>query len=279
MDGEAAEAVCELFERHGGSAVIEVTPREGDQPRRAIVRTYVSPDDAERRTRLEEGLWYLSRLHPIPDASIRELAAANWAEAWKADYRPLRIGRSFVIVPSWCDFEAGTADRVITLDPGMAFGTGLHPTTQLCLEAVEELVEKGARVLDVGTGSGILAIAAALSGADVWACDTDPVAVRTATENATANAVPVTVTDGGIELVPPGRFDLIVANILAPVIERLAPDLAGRLDSDGTLVVSGILAEQADSVGAALAAAGVPVVGRSEGADWVALRARHRANA
>jgi ribosomal protein L11 methyltransferase len=241
-----------------------------------VVRTYVPPDDAARRTRLEEGLWYLSRLHPIPEASIRELAAANWAEAWKADYRPLRIGRSFLIVPSWCEAEIGPEDLVITLDPGMAFGTGLHPTTQLCLVAVEGIVEKGARVLDVGTGSGILAIAAALCGGEVWACDTDPVAVQTATENAAANHVDVTVTSGGIDQVPAGRFDFIVANILAPVIERLAPELAGRLVPGGTLVVSGILAEQADSVAAALETAGLALVGRDHAEDWVALRARDK---
>jgi ribosomal protein L11 methyltransferase len=239
-----------------------------------VVRTYVAPDDAVRRTRLEEGLWYLSRLHPIPEAAVREIAAANWAEAWKADYRPLRIGRSFLIVPSWCETEAAAGDRVITLDPGMAFGTGLHPTTQLCLQAVEELVEKGARVLDVGTGSGILAIAAVLCGADVWACDTDPVAVRTTTENAAVNGVRVALTVGGIDLVPEGRFDLVVANILAPVIERLAPALAARLEPSGRLVVSGILSEQADAVASALARAGISIVGRAHVDDWVALRGR-----
>ncbi len=276
VDGEAAEAVSELFDRRGGGAVIEGTPAPDGGPPTVVVRTYLAMDDYDGRARVEEGLWHLSRLYPIPESAVRKLASANWAEAWKADYAPMRIGERLLIVPSWCEAESQPGDLVITLDPGMAFGTGLHPSTRLCLVALEGLVADGTSVLDVGTGSGVLAIAAARCGAaSVMACDTDPTAVAVAQENAQLNGVEVTITAGSVDEVPPGRFDVVVANILAGVITRLAPHLADRLAASGTLIVSGILNEQADDVALGLEAAGLAVTGRTIEGDWVALTAGH----
>jgi ribosomal protein L11 methyltransferase len=279
-DGEAAEAVCELFERYGGGAVIEVHPQPSDRPSaagadaaaRTWVRTYLPADDVHARARVEVGLWRLGQIHPLPEALVRRLAHANWAEAWKAHYTPQRIGRHLRVVPSWLAVEVEPADRVIRLDPGMAFGTGLHPTTRLCLEELEERVRPGLAVLDVGTGSGILAIAAARLGAGrVLALDIDPQAAAIAAANAANNGVAIETVAGELAELPAETFDLVVANLLAGLLIELAAGLAARCRPGGQLVAGGILADQAAAVGAALAAAGFgPSSSRASG-DWVAL--------
>jgi ribosomal protein L11 methyltransferase len=276
VDGEAAEAVCELFERYG-SAVIELLVAAPDGSGRAIapralVKTFVGAADEETRGRIEEGLWHLSRIVPLPDAVVRTLAAADWTEAWKSHYTVQRIGRRLVITPSWSEVDQQHGDIVIRLDPGMAFGTGLHPTTRLCLRALEDTVQPNASLLDVGTGSGILAIAASrLGAAPVVACDIDPAAVDIAAHNAAANDAVVDVRAGPIDVVPAGTFDLVVANILADVITGLAPLLAGRLAPNGTLIVSGILEEQAPGVRSAIEACGLRFLTEHAEKDWIAF--------
>lgn len=284
VDGELVEPVFELFERHGGGAVIETRvrgPEAGyDLPRpETWVRTYLPAHDAEARLRVEIGLWHLGQIHPLPAAIVRELAEANWAEAWKAHYTPQRVG-PFLVVPSWIADAPpavdGDAPHVIRLDPGMAFGTGQHPTTRLCLIALAEIVRPGDRVLDVGVGSGILAIGAGLVGAGaVVGVDIDPRAAETAQANAAANGVALDARSGSLEALaaPPAAapFDVVVANLLAPTVIALADGLAAAARPGGRLVASGILVEQADDVAAALVAAGflAPEV-RVDG-DWVAL--------
>lgn len=271
-DGEAAEAISALFDRHGGGAVIEVRPGPDGRRTDATVRTYLPADDAGTRSRLEEGLWFLGRIHPIPEPVVRRLPRADWAEAWKAHYAPLRVGRHFVVAPSWTDPEVGPGDHLLSLDPGMAFGTGLHPTTQLCLRAVEDLAAPGGSVLDVGTGSGILAIGAAALGArHVVACDIDPAAAEAAVANAAANHVRVTVCRGSLAAVPAGTFHLVLGNLLAPVIEAMAPLLAQRVTPGGHLVACGILEDQGAAVGLALEAEGLALERQLAESDWVAL--------
>lgn len=279
VDGEAAEAVCELFDRYGGGAVVEISvsgPGEArERAPRAVVRTYLRPDDVEARAKIEIGLWHLAQIHPIPEAAVRPLAAANWAEAWKAHYTPQRIGRRILIVPSWLESESVPDDLVLRLDPGMAFGTGLHPTTRLCLVALEELVAPGDRVLDVGTGSGILALAAARLGAGtVVACDIDPAAAEAARANAQANGLRVQVVMGSLDAVPPGVSAVVVANLLAGIVRDLATPLASRVAPGGVLIASGILEDQVSEVDAALGGAGLIRVGLDQTDDWVALRYR-----
>jgi ribosomal protein L11 methyltransferase len=309
VDGEAAEAVSELFNRLGGGAVVEVQVGAEDgsgapTPPRAVVKTFLPAADVEARTRVEEGLWHLGRLYPIPDASIRLLPEADWAEAWKAHYTPQRIGRRFLIVPSWWRAEGEATDRGpasgdgldgraatdvgpgtedasdgadaarlrICLDPGMAFGTGLHPTTRLCLRTMESVVVPGGSFLDVGTGSGILSIGAARLGARrVVACDTDPRAVAATTANAAFNGVAVEAWSGSLEAVPTGRFDVVVANILARVICGMADALAARLAPGGALITSGILDKQAAEVRDVLVGAGLVFLSESGEKDWVAM--------
>ena len=223
-DGEAAEAVSELFNRLGqGGAVIEESPQ--GELRLVVVRVYLPDDErlAERRAAIEEGLWHLSQIYPIPSAEFRELREDDWANAWKAFHPVQRVGERIVLKPTWREYEPQPHELVVELDPGMAFGTGQHPSTRMCLLAVERHVRQAMRVIDVGVGSGILAILAARLGAgEVFACDVDPLAVSAARENVALNRVAacVRVESGSLgdwEL-DAGSWDLILMNILAPVI-------------------------------------------------------------
>jgi ribosomal protein L11 methyltransferase len=268
-----------LFDRYGGGAVIEMLIAAADgsghdrEPPRAVVKTFIPVADVEARARVEEGLWHLGRIVELPEATVRTLAQANWAEAWKAHYAPQRIGRHIVVVPSWAETPAlEPGDFVIRLDPGMAFGTGLHPTTRLCLTALEAVVQTGASVLDVGTGSGILLIGAARLGAErLVGCDTDPGAIQVATTNAAANDVAAELVAGPLDRVAPETFDVVVANILAGVITALAPALAARLRPGGRLIVSGILDDQAAAVRTSLEECGLAWVSQEFEKDWAAL--------
>jgi ribosomal protein L11 methyltransferase len=300
---EAAEAVVELFNRYGrGRAVVE-TPvdcfeyelEDGCLPPEVIVKTYLPLDGSaqEARRRLEEGLWHLGQILPLPSPTFRELDESDWSEAWKQLYHRLLIGRGIVLVPAWEAYQPSAGQVVVRLEPGQAFGTGLHPTTRLCLEALEGLVHPGCTVLDVGTGSGVLAIAAAMLGAGpVLALDADPVAVRTAAENVAANGVARQVVvrhaslpggdtlprhfslDGSLERLDDGRYDLVLINILAPVIVGMAPALAARTRPAGHLVAAGLIEEQERGVVGALQAHGFAILNRTREKDWVCLVAR-----
>jgi ribosomal protein L11 methyltransferase len=302
-DGEAAEAIVELFNRYGhGQAVLE-TPVDCFEyelsvvsfPDTVIVKTYLpmDADVGERRRLLEEGLWHLGQIYPLPEPIFHEIAEEDWAEAWKRQYHRMRVGQRTIILPAWEEYAAGAGEAVIRLEPGMAFGTGLHPTTRLCLEAIEKHLQKGATVLDVGTGSGVLAIAAAKQGArSVLALDADSAAVTVAQENVEQNGVSSIVTvqhgslpggnvvprhfdlDGSLELLDSGQYDLVLVNILAPVIIGLAPALAARLAPEGRLIVAGLIESQEGDVEAALQAQRLLVADRSQEKDWVALVAR-----
>lgn len=302
-DNEAAEAVVELFNRSGrGQAVVE-TPVDcfeyelgtAPAPDLVVVRTYLPLDSTvdELRRRIEEGLWHLQQIYPIPEPAFRELAEADWAEAWKQQYHRQHVGRRLVIVPAWEEYEPSPGEVIIRLEPGMAFGTGLHPTTRLCLEAMEALLKRGCAVLDIGTGSGVLAIAAAKLGArSVLGLDADPVAVRVARENVTVNDVADQVAvrhgslpgggpvprqfaaDGSLELLEDGQFDLVVVNILAPVIAGMAPALAERLGYGANLVAAGLIESQEGDIQQAFEGQGLQVVDRAQEKDWVALVAQ-----
>lgn len=287
-DGEAAEAIAEVFNRLGeGGAVFETLIHQDDsayagQPV-VSVKTYLPAGGGEaapRRRQIEEALWHLSQLYPIPAPAIRELGEEDWSEAWKKGYSIQHIGQRLVVAPSWEPYTPQHDEIVVRMDPGMAFGTGLHPTTRLCLIALERWVRAGDRVLDVGTGSGILAIAAARLGArQVSGVDLDPVAVQVARENVQLNhvAAHVAIEEGSLETLnpTPRSFDRIVVNILADVITTLTPALVTCLRPAGTLIASGIIEEYADRVVEAFEAAGLRVVERRQEKDWVALIAAH----
>lgn len=200
----------------------------------------------------------------------------DWANAWKAYYKPIRIGKHMVIVPAWEKFEPKEDDIVVRMDPGMAFGTGTHETTRLVIELLEKYVKKGDRMLDVGTGSGILAICASKLGArECKAYDIDPVAVRVARENVKDSGLSNITCDvsdllRGVDRTG-GTYDIITANIVADIIIRMSPDI-GELMHDGTiLVTSGIITERRDEVVDALMKNGLEIVEVREDNGWCAV--------
>jgi ribosomal protein L11 methyltransferase len=213
--------------------------------------------------------------------SMRVVDEEDWAESWKEHFHVERFGERIVVVPSWRPYEALERDVIIRLDPGMAFGTGQHETTRMCLEALERAVRPGVRVLDVGCGSGILSIAAAKLGArEVLAVDVDANCVRITDENARTNAVEAIARarEGSagagwpFEMAAEG-FDVVVANIVARVIVELAAVLVGALAADGRLIVSGIIGEREAETIAALEAAGARIdVVRAMG-EWRCIEA------
>ena len=224
-----------------------------------------------RVRRVRDALGHLQAfgLGPIGDLTVREIEEEAWLEKWKASFKPIRVG-AFLVRPTWSDVDPGEA-TVLSLDPGMAFGTGLHPTTQACLRALSRIDVSGKRVADVGTGSAILAIACAKRGArEVVGVDIDEVAVKEATENAVRNEVTIELHVGSAADLD-GVFDLILANIVAAALEEIAADLAAHLAPRGHLVLAGIIATEEQDIAAAFAAYGLRAVARDQQADWVCL--------
>lgn len=297
-DVEAVEAVSEILGRAapGGTSVepaFELVD-EGlgarlDPGRPAIVRAYLPARDraaAERAAaEVAEALGHLQAfgLRPIGELRTRIVEEADWADAWKAYFPVMRVGRRLVIRPTWRRHRWAPDDVVLALDPGMAFGTGLHPTTRLCLAGVEALADRGvlagARVLDVGCGSGILAIAALKLGASsALGLDTDPIAIEATTANARRNALVrrLRAREGSL---PSGEapFDVVLANLIAGLLVPLADGLCHELRPAGYLLASGIFIDREGDVRDAFDAAGLEVIGRTAEGDWVALEAVRRA--
>lgn len=294
VDLEAVEAVSEILARvapagtsvePGFELVDEGLGARVDPLRPAIVRAYVPADDSAAAERsaaaVDRDLDHLRafELRPIGPLRTRLVDEADWAEAWKDHFPVMRVGRRLVIKPSWRRHRTVGDELVLALDPGMAFGTGLHPTTRLCLEGLEALADRGglsgATVLDVGCGSGILAIAAArLGAAKVLGLDTDPIAVDATVANVRRNGLArrIRARQGSV---PSGEppVDVILANLIASVLISLAADLARALRPGGTLLASGIFADREPPVVAALGAAGLAVTGRWTEDDWVAIEA------
>lgn len=293
-DVEAIEAVSEILGRvaSGGASVEPAFDLidEGlgariDPTRPATVRAYVPARDEAEAARAvaaaREMLGHLQAfgLRPIGELRTRVVHEEDWAEAWKAHFPVLRVGRRLVIRPTWRRHLSQPEDAVVALDPGMAFGTGLHPTTRLCLALVEDLADRGvlagARVLDVGCGSGILALAAArLGAAAVLGVDPDPIAIEATIANARRNRLArrVRARQGSI----PSRerpFDVVLANLIASLLVELAPRLRDELVPGGTIVASGIFVDREEDVRRAFGGAGLSVAGRQVEGDWVALEA------
>jgi len=293
VNPELAEAVSELLSRFvSNGVVVESDVKYNDEEDEGTpfgpVRVYgylvIDEHIEETRQRLEEGFWHLSQIQPMPDPAFRSIEDEDWMTAWKQHYRPIRIGNRLLVLPAWLEDQPG--ERVaIRIDPSMAFGTGTHPTTQLCLELLETTVPSAQGkpvqdVIDVGCGSGILSIGAVKLGVShALAVDIDNAAIRSTRENAEANQVldRIETGIGSVQEVLEGKFSirqapLVLANILAPVIIRLFNiGLADLVSEDGKIVLSGILDTQAQGVIDAAQQKGLTFVEQRQIADWVAI--------
>ena len=286
--GELAEAVAEVLGRYCANGVVmerdvkfyndedEGTP-EG--PVRISAYLPVDSEMEEKRVRLEQSLWHLGQIQPLPEPKFKFIEDEDWMAAWKKNYQPIEVGRGLLILPAWIE-QTDMTRTAIKIDPAMAFGTGTHPTTQLCLALMEGRVKKGDPVIDVGCGSGILSIGALKLGAShALAVDIDPPSVKATLSNAILNDVDdnVEVALGSVEETRKGLYSikdapLVLVNILAPVIVRLFDaGLAELVAPGGAIILSGILAEQASGVRAKAEEKGLKFAEQRGIADWVGM--------
>lgn len=286
-DHEAAEAIGELFARFGyqEGVVIEepfLQDPDGDHlrvdPNRPVtVRTFVSSADfnEQKLGEIQRGVWLLGKLRHVGELVVTERAEEDWANAWKAHYQPLLAGERVVVRPPWIDYAAKGDEIVITLDPGMAFGSGTHPSSRLAVMGLESAVTPGDSVLDVGTGSGILAIAAAKLGAGrIDAVDIEPVSVRSARENAERNGVADRIR---VELGTAGSpfaetYDVVVANIISRILIEISDGIAHGVRPGGKLVLAGIIEEHEAAVRETFEPHGFTLERRRQIEDWVGLQ-------
>jgi len=290
VDGELAESVADVLARFAPNGVMTEQgvkfndeEDEGTATGPITVRAYLEVNDQleETRQKLEESLYYLGMIKPVPTPAYKQIADQNWMEAWKQHYKPILIGQRLLILPAW--LESPEPKRIpIKIDPGMAFGTGTHPTTQLCLELMEVSTDHRplTTVIDVGCGSGILSIAALKLGASkVLGVDIDIESVKNSRENADTNGVgeELLLGQGSVTEVLSGSFQfksapLVVANILGPILIRLFDaGLADLVEPNGEIILSGILDHQAESVIAAGEAKGLKRNDQRQIGDWVAI--------
>lgn len=298
-DGEMVEAISEVMARYvSGGVVIESTQiideKEGEGKATGLLRIsgYLPVDNQleDKKQKLLESLWHLGQISPLPEVKFRPIAELDWSEVWKQHFQPVRIGENLVIIPTW--LEENHDQRIaIKIDPGMAFGTGTHPTTQLCLEIIAGILEpldvesrNSISVIDIGCGSGILGIAARKLGAGrSLGVDLDVEAVKAAHRNAEINGVKdnLELGIGSLAEIKKGNFSLsagqvVIANILAPVVIRLLNEGVGELLAPGgKLVLSGILVEQVLDIEQAIQSTGLKFVEKRQMGDWVALVAEN----
>jgi ribosomal protein L11 methyltransferase len=314
VNGELAEAVADVLARFAPNGVTTEQAvdflndeDEGTPVGPITVRAYLPENEsiAETRLKLEQSLYFLGMIQPIPEPVFTPLADQNWMEAWKLRYKPIPVGKHLIIVPAW--LESPDASRIsIKINPGMAFGTGTHPTTRLCLELIEgQFFSKETKpvtgkkstldchpssIIDIGCGSGILSIASLKLGAEfALGVDIDEASVKASRENAEANGIPAdqfAIGLGSVTEVLSGRFyapshdgvnkirkaPLVMTNILAPIIIRLFDSgLASLVSSGGALILSGILTEQTQGVISAAERHELKLVEKRTLDDWVAL--------
>lgn len=293
---ESAESVSELFSRYSDSIVVEQgvefqgVDDHGTPWGPCKVCAYFEMDESleEMKQKLSEGLWYLSRIRgDIPAPSFRVIEDQNWMESWKKFYRPVFVGERLQILPSW--IENQNPDRIaIRIEPSMAFGTGTHPTTQLSLLLTEKYVQPGQTFIDVGSGSGILSVAAILLGAaEALGIDIDEESMQSGRENAERNGVAekISFTRASIPDILGGKSDVklthapvVIANILTPILEALFEQgMADLAEPGGVILLSGILADQDERIRKAVAGRNLEFVERMQMEDWAGYAFRKTA--
>lgn len=245
-----------------------------------VVITVYLPKDDEAKAKLDK---IESGIKTIEDrigkctfgaTQFRNVSEHDWANEWKQYFHTTRVGKNFVIKPTWEDYEAKETDKIINIDPGMAFGTGTHATTCMCIEHIENIVNDESEVFDVGTGSGILSIAAALMNAKkIKAIDIDATAVRVAKENVELNKFDdkIDVKQGDLLSGTKGKADVIIANIIADVIIMLLPDITKKLKPNGVLLASGIIDDRLEDVQKAAKEHGMYITKITTKSNWVAV--------
>lgn len=302
LDGEMAEAVSEVLARYlSGGIAIESTSFASDLecqgefvgPLRVYGYLAIDHELEQRQKSLEEALWHLGQIRPLPEVQYKRIAENDWSSSWKRHFQPICVGHRLIIIPSWMEYESGSRIAV-HIDPGMAFGTGTHPTTQLCLEILDEGLRSQSlgsqqtttshlTMIDVGCGSGILSIAAIKLGVGcVLGVDNDLEAIDNAYQNALANNVQdsLELGQGSIAEIMAGNFliksaPIVMANILAPVLVRmLEAGMSDVVTPGGSLILSGILEEQTREVMDAIDSSCLYAESRYQKEDWVALVAK-----
>lgn len=253
---------------------------EQDNTEMVTVTAYY-PEDAELQPRLAQIEAEMADLEArigkcrFGNTRFRTVSEQDWANEWKQYFHVTHIGTTLVIKPTWEEYTAEAGEHIIEIDPGMAFGTGTHHTTCMCMERLEKVLRPGMEVFDVGTGSGILAIAAAKLGAKaVKAVDIDATAVRVAVENIAGNQLTekISVKQGDLLHGTEGQADIIIANIIADIIIMLLPDIPGKLKAGGTFLASGIIEERQNDVAAAAAKVGLQVEAVDTKGGWVVMQ-------
>ena len=285
---EYAEPMSEIFHRygHGGVALEQEAgyiPVEGESPSVpdfVTVKTYLPVDNTteRRRNQIDIGVRLVAHLATISPLKEKYVEEEDWQTAWKEHFHPLRIGRHLVICPTWRTVETSESDILIHLDPGMAFGTGHHPTTRTCMEILERDTKPGDRILDVGCGSGILSVVAVKVGAtSALGLEIDPVAARAGEENVRINGIEdkVQIVQGTLPSpqAEARSFDIVAANISAKVVTDLAQHLIDSVAIGGKLIAGGIIEPHVEDVTKALNAVGASIDETFIDGDWVTLLA------
>jgi len=287
-DGELAEAISEVLSRFVTQGVVTETEVKYDDAEEVAlgygpvkVIGYIDFDDQveSKKLQIEEALWHLNLIQPVPEPVYRKIEDQNWMESWKQFYKPILVGERLLILPAW--LENPVPERIaVRIDPSMAFGTGTHPTTQLCMAMVEKLIKPDSLAMDIGCGSGILAISAALLGAKkVIAVDIDYPSREATLKNAELNNISEKIENGigSVSEILEGQFSfksapVIMVNILAPIIIRLFSNgLYDLISENGILVLSGILDRQADEVQKTAENFGLKIIEKRMINDWVGM--------
>jgi len=298
-ESEVIEGIANIFHELGAGGVVIEDPQliayytqkgqwddhefseEILEKQEVVVKGYLPIDEhlLQKLEELKQELQQIgSRMGNVPiKINANEVQEEDWANSWKAYFKPERIGKRTVIKPSWEEYSSQEGDLIIELDPGMAFGTGNHATTALCIKLLEKYVQKGMEVFDVGTGSGILSILAAKLGADfVQAFDYDTVAIKAARDNVSLNNLEnkIEVKESDLLREAVGSADLVVANIIADIIIKLIPQVSLKLRERGIFISSGIIQERQVEVLKVLAEYGFTVLEIKEQEGWVAIVAQ-----